>query len=167
MSDTRWLTSDEQLAWRAFLFATLLVSTELDHQLRHDSHMSHDYYGMLSRLSEAPNRSLRMSDLAQLTSSSASRLSHAVANLEKLGWIIRRRSATDRRVHFAVLTDVGMQALVDAAPGHIEAVRQYLLDSLTPEQQAQLTELLGTIVRHLNKDLAESAGLVPVDPDLA
>lgn len=163
MSEPRWLSADEQLAWRAFLFADLMVSSELDHQLRRDSHMSHDYYGMLARLSEAPERALRMTDLAVMTSSSPSRLTHAVANLEKLGWVIRRPCPTDRRVQHAVLTDAGFQALVDAAPGHVEAVRRCLFDHLTAEQVAQLAEIMTTIVRNLDTGVAEAAGLITAD----
>ena len=160
MSEPRWLTDEEQRAWRAFLFANLLVSSALDHQLRRDSHGSLDYYGMLARLSEAPERSLRMSDLAEMTASSPSRLTHAVANLEKLGWVERRPCAHDRRVQYAVLTDAGFAALEAAAPGHVEAVRRCLFGPLSSEQVEQLHDIMTTIVRHLDVHVAESAGLV-------
>ena len=130
MSEPRWLTQNEQRAWRAFLFAGLLVDDHLDRQLRRDAHMSHDYYGMLARLSEAPGLSLRMSDLAERTASSPSRLTHAVTNLEKLGWVARRAARPIGRVQFAVLTPAGTEALALAAPGHVEAVRHCLFDAL-------------------------------------
>ena len=159
MSETKWLSQPEQRAWRAFLFAGLLVEEHLDRQLRRDSHMSHDYYGMLARLSEAPDLALRMSDLAERTASSPSRLTHAVTNLEKLGWVVRRPCPTDRRVQFAVLTNAGAEALAAAAPGHVDAVRHCLFDALSEEQVEHLEDAMATILRHLNPEVAQRAGL--------
>ena len=142
---TRWLTDDEQRAWRAYLEATNLLFDALDRQAQTDAGMPHAYYEILVRLSEAPERALRMSDLATHTRSSRSRLSHAVARLEERGWVERRDCPTDRRGQVAVLTDVGFSALADAAHGHVEAVRTYLIDQLTPEQVGQL-EAIGQAV---------------------
>ena len=135
---TRWLSPDEQRAWRAFLTATHALFEGLDRQLQRDSAIPHGYYEILVRLSEAPDRTLRMSQLAERSQSSRSRLSHAVARLEELGWVQRRECPTDRRGQLAVLTDTGFAALEAAAPGHVEAVRAMLLDALTPEQVDQL-----------------------------
>jgi len=159
MSEPRWLTPNEQAAWRAFLFASLLVEQQLDHQLRRDAHMSHDYYGMLARLSEAPDRALRMSDLAEQTASSPSRLTHAVTNLERLGWVTRRPCPIDRRVQYAVLTDEGHDALEAAAGGHVDAVRATVFDGLTEDQVDQLREVMVAILRQLNPEAAERAEL--------
>ena len=142
---TRWLTDDEQRAWRAYLEATNLLFEALDRQAQTDAGMPHAYYEILVRLSEAPERALRMSDLATHTRSSRSRLSHAVARLEERGWVERRDCPTDRRGQVAVLTDVGFSALADAAHGHVEAVRTHLIDQLTPEQVGQL-EAIGQAV---------------------
>jgi len=142
---TRWLTDDEQRAWRAYLEATNLLFDALDRQAQTDAGMPHAYYEILVRLSEAPDRALRMSDLATHTRSSRSRLSHAVARLEERGWVERRDCPTDRRGQVAVLTDVGFSALADAAHGHVEAVRTHLIDQLTPEQVGQL-EAIGQAV---------------------
>jgi DNA-binding MarR family transcriptional regulator len=100
--------------------------------------MPHAYYQVLAMLSEAPDRTLRMSQLAEQTTSSASRLSHAVARLEEKGWVRRDKHPTDRRGSLAVLTDDGWQAVVAAAPGHVAAVRQVLFDRLAPGQATQL-----------------------------
>ena len=100
--------------------------------------MPHAYYQVLAMLSEAPERTLRMSQLAELTTSSASRLSHAVARLEEKGWVRRERHPTDRRGALAVLTDDGWAALQAAAPGHVAAVRGVLFDRLGPGQVTQL-----------------------------
>jgi DNA-binding MarR family transcriptional regulator len=138
---TRWLDEDEQRAWRAFLAAVSTVQTGLDAQLQADSGMPHAYYELLVRLSEAPEESLRMSALAEQTGSSRSRLSHAVGQLERLGWVRREPCPTDRRGQVAVLTAEGRTVLERAAPGHVAAVRRLLLDRLTPAQVAQLRRI--------------------------
>jgi DNA-binding MarR family transcriptional regulator len=149
MANTRWLDPRRAAAWRTFLAAQLLLYAELDGQLRRDSGMSHDYYGMLAQLSEAPERSMRMGDLAARSASSISRISHAVASMERLGWVTRRRDERDRRVQLAVLTDAGFAALRDAAPGHVECVQRSLFDAITDEQVGQLREICDAVVQRL------------------
>jgi DNA-binding MarR family transcriptional regulator len=149
MAEPRWLNADEQRAWRAFLTATRLLFDRLDRELQRDAAMPHAYYEILVRLSEAPDRTIRMSDLANRSQSSRSRLSHAVARLEEMGWVRRDSCDTDRRGSFAVLTDEGFAALAAAAPGHVEGVRSHLLDQLTPEQVEQLRTISEAIVTHL------------------
>jgi DNA-binding MarR family transcriptional regulator len=135
------LTDEEQRAWRAYLTASRALFDALDRELQRDSGMPHAYYEILVRLSEAPRRTLRMSELADATGSSRSRLSHAAARLEAFGWIRRRTCDTDRRGQLAELTDAGFDALVAAAPGHVEGVRRHVFDPLTPAQVRQLTEI--------------------------
>ncbi|MFD1541635.1 MarR family winged helix-turn-helix transcriptional regulator [Nonomuraea guangzhouensis] len=142
---TRWLDDDEQRTWRDFLAATQLVNEALDRQLQRDAGMPHTYYMILVALSEAPERSMRMSELATRAQSSQSRLSHAVARLEERGWVRRRRCDSDRRGNYAVLTPEGFAALAAAAPGHVEEVRRSLFDVLTPEQLGHLTEICATL----------------------
>jgi len=155
MPDPRWLDAKEQCTWRAYLHATGLVRDRLDRQLQRDSGMPHAYYEILVRLSEAPGRTLRMHELAALSQSSRSRLSHAVARLEQQGWIERREHPTDRRGLLAVLTDRGFAALAAAAPGHVEAVRRILLDSLSPEQVAQLRDICEAVLAANGEPLPE------------
>jgi DNA-binding MarR family transcriptional regulator len=140
-AETRWLSVAEQAAWRAFLTACQTLFGAVDAQLQHDSGLPHGYYEILVRLSEAPGRALRMSQLAEASTSSKSRLSHAVARLEDRGWIRRVNCPTDRRGQIAELTDAGFAALAAAAPGHVEQVRRSLIDALSPEQIAQLREI--------------------------
>ncbi|MCW2494828.1 MarR family transcriptional regulator [Jatrophihabitans sp.] len=149
---TRWLSTDEQLAWRAYLEATTLLFDALDRQLQRDSGIPHGYYEILVRLSEEESRTLRMSELADATRSSRSRLSHAVARLEDRGWVERQDCATDRRGQLAVLTDTGVAALEAAAPGHVSAVRDFVIDRLSPEQIEQLREIGTAIVGGLSQD---------------
>jgi DNA-binding MarR family transcriptional regulator len=138
---TRWLDADEQRAWRAYLTATQLLQAQLDRELQRDSGIPHAYYEILVRLSEAPDRVLRMSELANAAESSRSRLSHAVARLEAAGWVSRESCPTDRRGSFARLTDSGFAALEAAAPSHVASVRRHVIDQLTPEQVRQLGQI--------------------------
>ena len=138
MTGTRWLDDDEQAAWRGLLAANARIDRLLDEQLQRDSGMPHAYYIVLVALSEQPERTCRMSVLADLTMSSQSRVSHAVARLEERGWVRREPSTSDGRGKLAVLTDAGHRALREAAPGHVEQVRRVLFDRLTPEQVRQL-----------------------------
>ncbi|WP_344290297.1 MarR family winged helix-turn-helix transcriptional regulator [Streptomyces synnematoformans] len=145
MTDVRWLTDDEQRIWRLFMSAVRDFNAHLDRQLRRDSGMPVAYYEILVYLSESPGRSLRMSELADLARSSRSRLSHAVAALEKAGYVSRCATDADRRGSVAQLTDAGFAVLEAAAPGHVTEVRKHLFDVLTPEQQRQLGAISGAV----------------------
>jgi DNA-binding MarR family transcriptional regulator len=140
-TQARWLTREEQRAWRSFLTATQTLFSAVEGQLQRDSDIPHGYYEILVRLSEADDRSLRMSQLAEASTSSKSRLSHAVARLEERGWVERLDCPTDRRGQVARLTDVGYAALEAAAPGHADQVRRSLFDRLTGEQVSQLAAI--------------------------
>ncbi|MBM0279214.1 MarR family winged helix-turn-helix transcriptional regulator [Micromonospora tarensis] len=146
---TRWLNPDEQRTWRAYLTASRALMDTLDRELQRDAGMPHAYYEILVRLSEAPGRQLRMSDLAEAAGSSRSRLSHAVARLESAGWVRREDCPTDRRGQIAVLTDDGFATLAAAAPGHVEGVRRHLFDALSPAQVDQLRRISETLAERL------------------
>lgn len=143
---TRWLDEQEQQTWRAYLQATQMLAVELERQLQRDSGLPHAYYEILVRLSEAPDRTLRMNELAEASQYSRSRLSHAAARLEAAGWIQRLECPTDRRGQLATLTDRGFAVLEAAAPGHVEMVRTLLFDPLTPEQVKQLRAISEAVV---------------------
>lgn len=143
---TRWLSQDEQRVWRAFLIACQSMFAGIDAQLIRDSGLPHGYYEILVHLSEAPDRALRMSQLATASTFSKSRLSHAVAKLEERGWVVRKECPTDRRGQIAQLTEEGFAVLAKAAPGHVEQVRQALIDVLTPEQLHQLGEISAAMI---------------------
>lgn len=160
MADTRWLDDDEQEAWRTFLFASRLLHDALDRQMQRDAGMPHTYYVILAMLSEAPGRSLTMGQIAEITRSSRSMLSHAVAKLEAKGWVSRRRDPGNARVIIATLTDDGYAALAEAAPGHVEEVRRALFDSLNPEQVRQLRDIFHTVLTKLGDDTATCPGQV-------
>src|SRR5436305_5810077 len=147
--ETRWLDAEEQKAWRAWLYASMLLQDQLDRELTHETGISHAYYEILVQLSEAPGRALRMSQLADRSLSSRSRLSHAVSRLEERGWVRRQVCESDGRGQLAVLTDEGFAALEAAAPTHVEGVRTHLFDQLSPEQVAAMRDIGETLMAHL------------------
>jgi DNA-binding MarR family transcriptional regulator len=157
-SQTRWLTADEQRTWRIFLTATHTLLATVEAQLQRESGIPHGYYEILVRLSEAPGRALRMSQLAEASTSSKSRLSHAVARLEERGWVERLDCPTDRRGQVAQLTAAGFAALEAAAPGHVEQVRRSLFDVLTIERVAQLTAICEAIGAAADSPIGPAAG---------
>ena len=157
---TKWLDPEEQDAWRAYLLATRLLEEDLDRQLQRDSGMAHTHYGILVALSEAPERTMRMSDLANLQRFSQSRLTHAVARLEADGYVERRQCPSDRRGQLCSLTPTGMAALRAAAPGHVAEVRAKVFDRLSPEQVAALRDACETVLEGLDRPPCPSAGAV-------
>lgn len=164
--EVRWLSEDEQRVWRAFLAATGMLNGHLEQRLQADAGMPHAYYSVLVQLSEAPERTLRMSELAARSNFSRSRLSHAVARMEAKGWVRRDSCLTDKRGAQAILTDGGLAVLKEAAPGHVRAVREALFDVLSPDQVRQLGEISTAIADGLgprcDAALAEDFETVPV-----
>jgi len=152
----RWLSAEEQRAWRAYLTACQSLFASIEAQLIRDSGLPHGYYEILVRLSEAPGRALRMTELARASTYSKSRLSHAVARLEERGLVLRRECPTDRRGQIAQLTDEGFAVLAAAAPGHVEQVRRMLIDALTPEQLRELATISAAITAAVGEDGAAS-----------
>jgi DNA-binding MarR family transcriptional regulator len=145
----RWLDADERRIWLGWVFTSRLLWEEVERDLQRESGFSYGHYEILVMLSETPSRSRRMSELADATQSSRSRLSHAVARLEELGWVRRETCSTDRRGQLAILTDEGFAALRDAAPGHVESVRRHFFDQLSPEQLDALADIQTTMLDHL------------------
>ena len=143
---TRWLTDDEQRTWRRFGAVVTLLPAALESQLQRDAGLTHFGYWVLAMLSEAPGRSLRMSELALAANGSQSRLSHLISRLEERGWVRRERVGEDGRGYVAVLTDAGYDKVVATAPGHVEEVRQLVFDLLTPDQVEALDGICTTIL---------------------
>ncbi|MFE6665767.1 MarR family winged helix-turn-helix transcriptional regulator [Streptomyces sp. NPDC057697] len=150
--EPRWLSDEEQGVWRAYLHATTLLEDHLDRQLQRDAGMPHIYYGLLVQLSQAPRRRMRMTELAKDAKITRSRLSHAVARLEKSGWVRREDCPSDKRGQNAVLTDDGFEMLRRSAPGHVDAVRQAMFDRLTPEQVRSLGEIMQVVATGLQPE---------------
>jgi DNA-binding MarR family transcriptional regulator len=141
MTETRWLSDDEQRTWRAFLFATRLLAAGFERDMQRGAGMPLTYYEILSVLSDTPERTMQMSKLADALLVSPSRISHAVNRLEEAGWVRREPCPGDRRVWYATLTEAGFARVVAAAPCHVESVRKNLFDGLTPTELHQLREI--------------------------
>jgi DNA-binding MarR family transcriptional regulator len=144
--EPRWLDDDDQEAWIPFARLLWWLPAAIDDQLQHDSGLSHFEYGILAALSAADAVTLRMSELAIYANGSLSRLSRAVTRLENREWVTRKSDPADGRYTLATLTDKGRAVLVEAAPGHVEAVNQLVFDALTKAQARQLGIIAGRIL---------------------
>ena len=141
MDDVRWLDEDEQRAWRALAAVVLRLPGELERQLQRDAGMSHFEYWVVALLSEAVDRSLRLSELADRANASLSRVSHVVTRLEDRGWVERAPCPEDARATLAVLTEAGWEQVVSAAPGHVEQVRSLVMEPLDDRDVAALERI--------------------------
>ncbi|WP_066361981.1 MarR family winged helix-turn-helix transcriptional regulator [Herbidospora mongoliensis] len=148
MADPRWLTADEQRAWRAHLTAHRLLTHRLDRELQEHG-LSFNDYEILVNLSEHPDHRMRMSDLADATVQSRSRLSHQISRMETAGLVTRELCVDDRRGTFAVLTPLGYQTIEQVAPDHVAGVRAHFIDLLTPGQIRAVEEIYTPVVTHL------------------
>ncbi len=151
-SEPRWLSADEREVWLTLVGVMMKLPGALDAQLQRDAGLSHFEYMVLAGLSEAPERTRRMSDLAGFTESGLPRLSQVVSRLEKRGWVRRSTDPTDGRITLATLTEEGWAKIVDIAPGHVEAVRALVFDPLTKAQSRQLGSIGKRILSVLDPD---------------
>jgi DNA-binding MarR family transcriptional regulator len=134
----KWLTASELASWLSVVRLMTWLPWSIDQQLQRDSKLRMVEYQVLAMLSESPERTMRMSSLAEVTNASLSRLSHLVERLEKRGFARREPDSADGRFTNAILTEQGFRALVEAAPGHLEHVRSLVVDVLSPEQLRRL-----------------------------
>ena len=149
---TRWLSTEEQVAWIRFAAVLELLPGVLDSQLVRDEGLTHFDYFALAMLSEAPDRRLRMTTLAGRTSATLPRLSRVLNRLEQQGLVERQPCAEDRRSTNVVLTEGGWAKLVQAAPGHVTNVRTNVLDALSAGQVEQLSTISAQILSKLDPD---------------
>lgn len=150
VDDVRWLEPEELTTWMTLAALMFKLPGALDYQLQRDSDLTHFEYLVLAGLSESPGRSRRMSDLAGFANGSLSRLSHVVKRLEQRGFVERRPSEEDGRITVATITDAGFERLVAAAPGHVAAVREYVIDALTPAQLRELKAISAQILERVD-----------------
>jgi len=144
-ADVRWLDEEQQWAWRRFLEGTSRFFEALGDAHDEGMPVTLGEYHLLVQLSEAPGRTLRMSALADFLALSRSRLTHTVDRMERRGLVVRTPVPGDRRGVNCVMTDAGFAALVDAAPGHVTAVRRLLVDALTAEEFAVLGRAMAKV----------------------
>lgn len=147
MEDTEvlWLSDEQQASWRSFLEGTARLGETLNRDLEADSDLSLNEYEVLVRLSESPNRTLRMSHLADTLAHSRSRVTHTIRRMEERGLVARESCMVDGRGVNCALTPGGEAALLAAAPHHVRSVRRHLVDVLTAEQLAVLGEAMGRV----------------------
>ncbi|NCT91652.1 MarR family transcriptional regulator [Cellulomonas sp. APG4] len=156
--EPRWLTADEQVAWRSYLLGSARLAEALNRQLEEDAGISLSEYEILVRLSEAPLRTIRMSELAASLMHSRSRVTHTVTRMQKRGLVDRRTCLDDGRGVNCVMTEAGWQLLVRSAPGHVRAVRENLVDLLPAGQFAALGEAMGAVARGPARDASDVTG---------
>lgn len=150
-SEPRWLNAAEMKAWRRYIIASRRLLEALDDDLAaHDISMSD--YEVLAQLSEAPDRRMRMSELADVAMISRSRLSHRIKVMEKAGWVKREACPIDKRGYFAVMTAKGWKAIVAAAPDHVASVRERFLDALDKGDQKVLAEIFERVATRIKHD---------------
>ncbi|MEN0128010.1 MAG: MarR family transcriptional regulator [Brevundimonas sp.] len=146
MTQTTWLTAEQLSAWKKLVAVVELLPGTLEAQLRRDSNLTHFEYFTLAMLSEAPDRTLRMTALAARTNATLPRLSHVVSRLEARGLVARVACAEDGRATNAMLTELGYATVVDAAPGHVATVREHVIEPLTATDVADLDRIMARIL---------------------
>lgn len=149
-SDRLWLSSDELAAWVRVVALLELIPGVLDSQLRRDAELTNFEYYVLAMLSEATQRTLRMTTLAAQTNATLPRLSHVVRRLEGRGLVERLPCPEDGRATNARLTEDGWRKVRQAAPGHVANVRRHIIDALTIEQLSQLTGIADAVLQRLD-----------------
>ena len=147
---TKWLTAQQQVHWRAWLSASTLLADRLNRELQETHGLTLADYEILVRLSEAESRTIRMSELAEQTLASRSRLTHQVDRLEDAGLVRRQACPDDKRGQNCVMTDKGWKTLVAAAPDHVEGVRRHFVDVLSDNEYSALGKAAGKVAEHLD-----------------
>jgi DNA-binding MarR family transcriptional regulator len=150
----RWLNPAEMKAWRRYIIASRRLLEALDDDLDHHE-LSMADYEVLAQLSDAPDRKMRMSELADVAMISRSRLSHRIKVMEKAGWVKREACPDDKRGYFAIMTAKGFKAIVAAAPDHVHSVRSRFIDHLTKEDQRALAEIFERVTQSLKESTRE------------
>lgn len=146
----RWLNPAEMKAWRRYIIASRRLLDALDEDLAaHDLSMAD--YEVLAQLSDAPDRTMRMSELAEVAMISRSRLSHRIKVMEREGWVRREACPDDKRGSFAIMTPKGWKAIVAAAPDHVESVRSRFLDALDKNDQKALAEIFERVADRIKE----------------
>ena len=152
MTEVRWLNAEERATWLRLVAVLGLLPAALDAQLHRDEGLTLFEYLCLAMLSEAPERTLRMTALAARTNATLPRLSRVISGLEQSGLVARKPCPEDRRATNAVLTPAGWHKIVQAAPGHVASVRELVIDALTPTQLAQLSRSCDRLLGRLDPD---------------
>ena len=141
----RWLNSEQQKSWRAYIMGTELLQHQLDRELREEHDISFSEYEILVRLSEAEGGRMRMAILADAMSHSRSRVTHTISRMEKADLVTRKASDADGRGVEAVMTEEGRRVLTEAAPTHVRGVREHLVDLASRSDFAALGRIFNEV----------------------
>jgi len=153
-NEPKWLSPREMKAWRSYIIASRRLLDALDSDLDgHDLSMAD--YEVLAQLSDAPDRRMRMSELAEIAMLSKSRLSHRMKVMEKAGWVRREVCDVDKRGSFAVMTEKGWRTIVKAAPDHVKSVRSRFVDNLTSKDQEELAKIFDRVSTKLRNEFRD------------
>lgn len=155
---TRWLSDREQQAWRGYLHMNAQLMARLARDLQGDSNLSLPDFSVLVELSEHPEERMRVLELARALQWEKSRLSHQLVRMEQRGLVERAECDEDRRGSFVVLTDKGRRTIVEAAPSHVESVRRFMFDVLTPQQVTSLAGISEAVISRLRRDEPAECG---------
>jgi DNA-binding MarR family transcriptional regulator len=158
-NDSRWLTSEQQQAWRAYIMGTELLQHQLDRELREEHSISFSEYEILVRLSESEGGRMRMAILADAMSHSRSRVTHTIARMEGADLVVREASQADGRGVEAVMTAEGRRVLTAAAPTHVRGVREHLVDLASKTDFAALGRIFDEVSERLLKGKPEEADI--------
>ena len=151
--EPNWLTEEQLIAWRQFASVLMKLPSRLNAQMLRDAGITHFEYAVLAALSESPDRTMRMSELASQADAALPRLSQVASRLEDRGWVKRHTDPNDARCNLATLTDDGWDKVVASAPGHVNEVRRLVIDTLTPAQVSQLQRISERITDAIDSDL--------------
>lgn len=149
---SRWLSNQEERAWRGYRRLFTLLEAQLSRDLADDTDLSMADYTVLSNLVETEDRRWRVTELAEYMQWSQSRLSHQLRRMESRGLVERHQAPDDGRGSVVMLTREGLHAIAAATPGHLAAVRKHMIDLLTPDQLIALADIAETVLAHLDPD---------------
>ena len=162
VDEPRWLDEREALAWRGFISMQSQLRRRLARQMQADDGLSEADFEVLVRLSEAPDGRQRVFELAQASEWEKSRLSHHLSRMAQRGLVVRQTCPTDSRGAFVMLTDAGRRAIDQAAPKHVEHVRRWFIDVLSPEQLDAMAGIAQDVLAGLGEQ--PDGGTCPVGP---
>lgn len=150
VADATGTSAEEWAVWRAFLAAHAQLSLEIDRRLRRAHGLSQGEYGTLAALLEAPERRLKVKEIADLLGWERSRVSHLVTRMENCGFVTRMDSSTDARATDIVLTPLGAKTLLGAVRSHAADLRSTFFSQMTPEEGEVIRTVFGRILKNLD-----------------
>lgn len=152
MSGSNAFNAQEDRAWRALIRTSTLLPRHLNNDMMDARRVSLSEFGLLLHLSESQDSTLRMSDLADATGLSPSRVTRAVEGLRKRGWVLKTPDATDGRATTVTLTDTGRAQAAEAYAVQVTEARRILFDHLSADDVGRLGEVLSNLTRILRDE---------------